>query len=140
MQEALFGNPAPALYQFLMHDRDLPGRAAEADETELQPEAKGFPKPHGRWRDIGSIWQRHDSWLHEFVAPISAALNALNCRPDARYRIFDASTPRYFKPKIACDRVNPQRIERNAAGVNGGNQHSRLLNIRKRHCVRAKSR
>jgi len=25
-----------------MHDRDLPGGAAEADEAELQPEAKRF--------------------------------------------------------------------------------------------------
>jgi hypothetical protein len=42
MQEAMFGDPAPALDQFLVHDRDLPGRTAEADEAELEPEAQGL--------------------------------------------------------------------------------------------------
>jgi len=31
-----------------VHDRDLPGGAAEADETELQPEAEGFGEPRQR--------------------------------------------------------------------------------------------
>jgi len=31
-----------------MHDGDLPGRAAEADEAELEPEAEGFPEADGR--------------------------------------------------------------------------------------------
>jgi hypothetical protein len=42
VQEAMLGNPAPALDQLLVHDRDLPGRAAEADEAELEPEAQGL--------------------------------------------------------------------------------------------------
>jgi hypothetical protein len=32
-----------------VHDRDLPGRAAEADEAELEPEAQGFHESR-RWR------------------------------------------------------------------------------------------
>ena len=37
VQVAVFRDPAPALDQLLMHHRDLPGRAAEADETQLEP-------------------------------------------------------------------------------------------------------
>ena len=50
MQEALFADPAAALDQLGVHDRDLPGRAAEADEAELQPEAEGLGKAHARRR------------------------------------------------------------------------------------------
>jgi len=32
--------PAPLVHEFGMHDRDLPRRTAEADESELQPEAE----------------------------------------------------------------------------------------------------
>lgn len=32
------GNPAPVLDQFLMHDRNLSGRTAKADKTQLHPE------------------------------------------------------------------------------------------------------
>jgi len=41
------------LDEILVHDRDLPGRAAEADEAELQPVAKRSPKPTAR--GAGSI-------------------------------------------------------------------------------------
>src|SRR5947207_3272594 len=37
VQEARFGDPAFLLDQLAMHDRDLPGRAAEADPAELPP-------------------------------------------------------------------------------------------------------
>ena len=40
MQETPLRNPASALHQFLMHDGNLAGRAAKADEAELQPEAE----------------------------------------------------------------------------------------------------
>jgi hypothetical protein len=42
MQEAALGYPALTLDQVLVHDRDLPGRSAEADETQLEPVAEGF--------------------------------------------------------------------------------------------------
>src|ERR1051326_7953849 len=46
VQETAFRDPAPALDQLLVHDRDLPGRAAEADEAELEPEAERLAKAH----------------------------------------------------------------------------------------------
>ncbi len=42
VQEAAFGNPAPVIDQLLMHDRNLAGRTAEADEAELEPEQESF--------------------------------------------------------------------------------------------------
>jgi hypothetical protein len=42
VQEAPLGDPAAALDEILVHDRDLPGRAAEADEAEPQPVPEGF--------------------------------------------------------------------------------------------------
>jgi hypothetical protein len=42
VQKALLADPAALLHQFAVHDGDLPGRPAEADEAELQPEAQGF--------------------------------------------------------------------------------------------------
>jgi len=47
MQKTPFRNPAPPLDQFLMHDGDLPGRAAEADEAEFEPEAESFTEAYG---------------------------------------------------------------------------------------------
>ena len=47
MQKAPLGDPAPAFDQLLMHDRNLPCRPAKADETELEPEAKGFAQADG---------------------------------------------------------------------------------------------
>ena len=47
VQEAALGNPAPALDQLLVHHGDLPGRPAEADEAELEPEAKRLPETQG---------------------------------------------------------------------------------------------
>ncbi len=44
MQKTPFGDPAPALYQLLVHDRNLPGRATETDEAKLQPESQGLPE------------------------------------------------------------------------------------------------
>ncbi len=39
VQKALFGDPPAAVNQLLMHEGDLTGRAAKADEPQLQPEA-----------------------------------------------------------------------------------------------------
>jgi len=50
------GLPDPALFfhQLRLHDGDLPGRPAETDEPELEPETKGFPKTGVRHR-LGRI-------------------------------------------------------------------------------------
>ncbi len=47
MQESSFGNPASALHQLLVHDRDLPRRAAEADEAQFEPEPEGHAQADG---------------------------------------------------------------------------------------------
>jgi len=44
VQEALLGYPAALLHQFLVHDGDLSGGTAEADEAQLQPVEEGFAK------------------------------------------------------------------------------------------------
>src|SRR5205814_9756851 len=64
MQEAPLADPPAALHQLLVHDRDLAGRAAEADHAELQPEpeslrlgwldgrgrgVRGARRPFGAW-------------------------------------------------------------------------------------------
>ncbi|MNP04449.1 hypothetical protein D3C76_963620 [compost metagenome] len=47
MQESALGYPAPPLYQFLVHDRDLPRRAAEADEAQFEPEPESLAQTDG---------------------------------------------------------------------------------------------
>jgi hypothetical protein len=47
VQEAPLADPAPALDELAVHDRDLPRRATEADEAELEPETKRAPEAHG---------------------------------------------------------------------------------------------
>ena len=47
-------DPAFLLDQLGLHDRDLPGRSAEANEPELEPEAEGFAE--SRMRDGGRSW------------------------------------------------------------------------------------
>jgi hypothetical protein len=42
VQEARLRNPALFFDQNAVHDGNLPGRSAKADETELQPETQGF--------------------------------------------------------------------------------------------------
>ena len=37
MKKTVLANPAPAFYQLSVHHGDLTGRAAETDETELEP-------------------------------------------------------------------------------------------------------
>jgi len=55
VQEAPLGDPAAALHQLLVHHGDLTGRAAEADEAELQPVAEGFAERNGEGRGVGSV-------------------------------------------------------------------------------------
>jgi hypothetical protein len=52
MEKARLADPAFLFHQLALHDRDLPGRPAEADEPELEPETKRLAK--GRMRD----WSR----------------------------------------------------------------------------------
>ena len=49
MQKPCVGYPAFSFHQILMHDGDLPGGAAEADEAEFQPVPEGFGKTHHGW-------------------------------------------------------------------------------------------
>ncbi len=42
MEKASLGNPAAALHQLLVHDGNLAGRAAKADEAQLEPEPEGL--------------------------------------------------------------------------------------------------
>ena len=56
MHEALFGDPAPALDQMLMHERDLPGWSAKADKAELEPEHERIAKRDRRRRGMRRWW------------------------------------------------------------------------------------
>jgi hypothetical protein len=47
VKKALLADPAPPLDQLGMHDRDLPGGSAEADEAELEPEAESLCEGNG---------------------------------------------------------------------------------------------
>jgi hypothetical protein len=47
MQKTPLGNPAPPLDQLLVHDRNLPGRPAETDKAQLQPEPERLAQTHG---------------------------------------------------------------------------------------------
>ena len=47
MQETPLADPAAALDQFGVHDGNLPGRPAEADEAQLEPEAQCLAERHG---------------------------------------------------------------------------------------------
>lgn len=49
MQETPLGNPVPAFDQFLVHNGNLTGRAAEADETEFEPKDGGLPQSYRQW-------------------------------------------------------------------------------------------
>ena len=44
VKESRLADPAPFFHQLGVHDRNLTGRSAEADEAKLQPEAQGFTK------------------------------------------------------------------------------------------------
>jgi hypothetical protein len=46
VQEATIRDPPLLLYQELVHNGNLPGRAAEADETQFQPKPERLPE---RW-------------------------------------------------------------------------------------------
>ena len=40
VQEPVLGEPTPSLDELLVHDADLPGRASETDEAQLEPKPK----------------------------------------------------------------------------------------------------
>ena len=62
VQEAALRDPAPPLDELVVHDRDLPGRPAEADHPELQPEAEclAFTRLRRRCRPDGDTPGRLD--------------------------------------------------------------------------------
>jgi hypothetical protein len=47
VEKALLVNPVFQSNQFLIHDRDLPGRSAEIDKIALRPEMNRFTEGHG---------------------------------------------------------------------------------------------
>ncbi|MNE73738.1 hypothetical protein D3C80_1697650 [compost metagenome] len=53
MQKAPLADPAAPLDQLLMHDRNLPRRAAETDEAQLQPEQQGLGQADVTTRLLG---------------------------------------------------------------------------------------
>jgi hypothetical protein len=55
VKKSSFADPAFFLDQFGVHDGDLTGRPAEADEAEFQPEAKGL----GETGVSNWFWVRH---------------------------------------------------------------------------------
>ena len=59
MQKAPLGQPAALLHQFLVHDGDLAGRAAEADQAQLEPEQEGFEQTNGTGRLVIRQGSRH---------------------------------------------------------------------------------
>ena len=56
IQEPLGAHPFSPFHQFLLHDGDLTGRASEADEAELQPEAQGLRE--GRMGRVDGVFFR----------------------------------------------------------------------------------
>jgi hypothetical protein len=44
VKKTLFRDPAPPDHKLFVHDRDLTGWAAKADETQLEPKADRLPK------------------------------------------------------------------------------------------------
>ena len=52
VQEPAVRDPATALHDLLVHDRDLAGGTAEVDEPELHPEARGFTERHAVLRRL----------------------------------------------------------------------------------------
>ncbi|MNX79928.1 hypothetical protein D3C86_1115740 [compost metagenome] len=69
MQESALGYPAPPLHQFLVHDRDLSGWPAEADEAELQPEPERFTKTD-RFRPRQFFFNHWCQNLTHWVVPL----------------------------------------------------------------------
>ena len=62
MKESTFGDPAASFDQLFMHDRDLTGGPAEADESQFQPESQCFPERNGFRKDGPvDVYPRHFS-------------------------------------------------------------------------------
>lgn len=80
VQETFFADPAAAFDQFAVHDRNLAGRAAEADEAEFEPEAEGFPEADGRWRQGGG-WRVRGAAGHGVLS-----VGRSSCRRHSRSR------------------------------------------------------
>jgi len=60
MQKAPLGNPAAPFHQFQVHHGNLPGRAAEADGTELESVFERFAQADWRgWVGDGNNFRGH---------------------------------------------------------------------------------
>src|SRR2546430_8169239 len=108
VQEASLGDPALLLDELAMHDRDLPGRTAEADPAEFPPVAQRLGacrrsrfsavRIHPIQRDRGADFRRA-----EFIRPLRQMSPSSNCTstssPAAMLPVSLASTMKQF----ACD-------------------------------------
>ena len=82
MQKAPLGEPATALDQLLVHDRDLPGRPAKADETKLKPEQQRLAKADRRGRRVVGIDSARGR-VHAGFAPLSKLVSKASNTPPA---------------------------------------------------------
>ncbi|SVJ78553.1 Uncharacterised protein [Klebsiella pneumoniae] len=66
VQESPFRDPASVIHQLLVHHGDLPGRPAEADEAELQPEANCLPEGDGSDDGRAVTLRKNDRFAHDY--------------------------------------------------------------------------
>ncbi len=115
VQEALLADPAAALDQFAVHDGDLPGRAAEADEPQLQPEAQRLAEAHGFGRPAG-VGDGRRSGCH-FGSPRSVRVAASGAACNASNTADAAATS---SSSSACSSRRPaSTLSRPAASATG---------------------
>ncbi len=60
MQKERLADPLFAIHQLGVHDGDLPGRTAKANETQLNPEPKRFAEGRRRGWRLRSLRQESD--------------------------------------------------------------------------------
>src|SRR5439155_11483044 len=72
VQEPGVADPAPALHQLLVHDRDLPGGTAEVDEAELDPEHRRLTEGD----PVDRLLDRAVDLLHADAEPTSSRHHA----------------------------------------------------------------
>ncbi len=97
VQVAVLGNPAAALDQFLVHHRNLPGRAAEADEAELEPVFEGFAEGRGR------RWGGGDGGVSHVDSPVVVRIKAVEDAAGLRQQLSSSGARRAGRPaRLRC--------------------------------------
>src|SRR5207342_1921991 len=91
VQEPALADPPAPLDELLVHDRDLAGRPAEADQAELEPEAEGLPfagsddrlRPGGRGHrmDVGRATNTYSRLSSVNGSPAKPPWSASTSRP-----------------------------------------------------------